>query len=89
LIAIGDIAMNAGDAFSHIYLQDTLKILDSACKLSLQTVDPLKDEDLASYLAELRETIVETYTTLMSGVKDVQVKNYLANYAPSIITYLQ
>ena len=70
LIAIGDIAMQAGDSFSNLYLQDTLKILESACKLSLRTVDPVKDEDLNKYLVELREAIVECYTTLMSGVRD-------------------
>ena len=62
--------MQAGDAFSHAYLQDLLKVLESACKLSLTTVDPLKDEDLSTYLVQLRETIVECYTTLMSGVRD-------------------
>ena len=62
--------MQAGDSFSNLYLQDTLKILESACKLSLRTVDPFKEEDLNKYLVELREAIVECYTTLMSGVRD-------------------
>jgi hypothetical protein len=40
LVALGDLAMNAGEAFSHHYLLDTLKILESAAKLSLQIVHP-------------------------------------------------
>jgi hypothetical protein len=35
IIAIGDIAMNAGLEFSRNYLNDVLKILDSACKSSI------------------------------------------------------
>lgn len=35
LIALGDIGMMAGDEFSKLYLQDLLKILESAQKLSL------------------------------------------------------
>jgi hypothetical protein len=48
LIAVGDMAMHAGDAFNHLYLHEVLRILESACKLSLQIVD--RDEDLSEYL---------------------------------------
>lgn len=36
--ALGDLAMNCGDAYVNAYLDDVLKILESAAKLSLQYV---------------------------------------------------
>jgi hypothetical protein len=35
IIALGDIAMNAGQEFTRVYLNDVLKVLDSACKSSI------------------------------------------------------
>jgi hypothetical protein len=32
IVALGDLAMNAAEAFSQQYLNDVLKILDSAAK---------------------------------------------------------
>ena len=81
--------MNAGEAFSHHYLLDTLKILESAAKLSLQVVYPEQDEDLANYLVQLRETIVESYTTIVHGVNDKETRAFLVKYSPNIIAYLQ
>lgn len=38
IVALGDMAMNAGEAFVNSYLDEVLKILESAAKLSLQRV---------------------------------------------------
>ena len=35
IVALGDLAMNAGEPFSAAYLTDTLKILESASKQSM------------------------------------------------------
>jgi hypothetical protein len=35
IVALGDLAMNAGQVFTHDYLETTLKILESASKMSL------------------------------------------------------
>ena len=68
IVALGDMAMNAGEAFVNMYLEEVLKILESAAKLSLQRVTYDADEDLATYLNSLRETLVECYTTIVHGV---------------------
>jgi hypothetical protein len=60
--------MNAGQTFTHLYLDSTLKILESASKLSLQRVTVDEDADLAAYLNNLRDTLVEAYTTIVHGV---------------------
>jgi len=39
--------MNSGDAFATNYINDVLKIVDSAAKQSLQIVSPEEDEELA------------------------------------------
>ena len=69
IIALGDLAMNCPLAFTSNYLEDVLKILESACRLSLTTNDYLADEDMLEYLDRLRETLIDCYTTLVHGVK--------------------
>lgn len=60
--------MNCGQAFTHNYLADVLKILDSAAKQSLQAASFEDDDEMTSYLRQLRETIVECYTSIVHGV---------------------
>ncbi len=60
--------MNSGQIFVANYLASVLKILESAAKLSLQSVTPEEDPDLFAYLNKLRETLVECYTTIVHGV---------------------
>jgi len=60
--------MNCPVAFVQTYLEEVLKILESACKLSTSTT-AVKDEDLLKFLETLRETLVECYTTIVHGVK--------------------
>jgi len=35
IVALGDLAMNSGEMFAQQYLEDVLKILESASKMSL------------------------------------------------------
>lgn len=42
--------MNAGKPFTDQYVNDILKILESACKMSLQVIAYESDEDLYLYL---------------------------------------
>lgn len=61
--------MNCPAPFTSTYLDDVLKILESASKQSLQIKMFEEDEDMLNYLAELRDTLVECYTTIVHGVK--------------------
>jgi len=61
--------MNSGDVFSQQYLPDVLKILESASQQSLTIAGSADDDaDLVQYLIQLRETLVECYTTIIHGV---------------------
>lgn len=80
--------MNAGEAFCVQFLPDALKILESAAAKSLTYVKESEDADLAEYLKKLRETLVESYTTIVHGVNDNNTKIFLAQYAPNILKYL-
>ena len=68
IVALGDLAMNAGEDFTNQYLNDVLRILESAAKQSLNTVKLEDDADLYQYLNQLRETLIECYTTIVHGV---------------------
>ena len=50
MIALGDLAMNAGSSFTSAYIGDVLKIMQSASNQSLTIVNFDEDEDLAGYL---------------------------------------
>lgn len=50
IVALGDLAMHAGEAFSQQYLNDVLKILESAAKQSLAVVREEDDAELLAYL---------------------------------------
>ncbi len=88
LITIGDIAMYAGDSFTEKYLNDTLIILDSAAKQSLSKGVASNNDDSEIY-DELRNTLIECYTTVVNGVNTFNSKATLAKFAPSIIYFLQ
>ena len=68
IVALGDLAMNCGSEFASKYLQETLRMLDSASKLSLKVVSESEDEYMAEYLKELRDTLIECYTSIVHGI---------------------
>ena len=81
--------MNSGDAF-HYYVADVLKILESASQQSLvQPSQISEDPDLADYLVQLRDTLVETYTTIVHGVTQAQNKQSLVHASPNILGFLE
>jgi len=63
-------AMNSGSYFMEDYLDETMKILESACKLSTQMVLEDDDQDLYLYLDNLRTSLVECYVTIVQGIED-------------------
>lgn len=88
IVALGDLAMSAGEAFCVQFLPEVLKILENASKKSLMNVKKSDDEDLYNYLVNLRDTLVVCYTTIVHGVNDHTTKQFLAQFTPNIISYL-
>ena len=89
IVALGDLAMNSGEAF-NFYLADVLKILESASQQSLILPSQVgDDQDLADYLVQLRDILVETYTTIVHGVTQAHTKQSLVQAAPSILGFLE
>ena len=50
IVALGDLAMNSGETFSHQYLSDVLKILESASAQCLTVSNSDDDAELTQYL---------------------------------------
>lgn len=65
-----------------------LKILESASAQCLTVANADEDPELALYLVQLRETLVECYTTIVHGVTHTQTKASLVRFAPSILQFL-
>jgi len=88
IIALGDLAMNCPIAFTQNFQIDVLKILDSACKQSLSVSAFSDDEDMLKYLSQLRETLVDCYTSLIHGITMSNLLEPLKQIAPSLILFL-
>ena len=71
-----------------MYLIETLKILTSACILSVSVNEFQNDEDTLQYLSELRDHLVECYTTLTQGVKDSNSQQLYLEYMPGLFQFL-
>ena len=89
IIALGDLSMNSGEIFSQQYLPEVLKLLESAAQQSLTIANIVDDDvELAGYLVQLRETLVECYTSIVHGVTEAPTKQTLIKYAPNILAFL-
>jgi len=88
MVALGDLAMNAGSAFTSTYIGDVLKIMQSASNQSLTIVNFDEDEDLATYLTQLRETLIDCYTSIVHGIRNDATKDLFIQYCPSIFSFL-
>ena len=63
-------ALNSQGKFSAEFLEKTLKLLESAAKMSLQKVSEIEDQDTVDYIYSLRAALVECYTTIVNGLGD-------------------
>ena len=63
-------------------------MLESAAKQSAIPTSKEENADIATYMDQLREALVECYTTIVHGVSQSANKSVLVKYAPSIILYL-
>ena len=67
ITAIGDLALAIGPAFVP-YLQGTMDILSQAGS----TTAPAADIAMLDFVWQMREAIVDTFTSILSGIKDQQ-----------------
>ena len=80
--------MNCGTTFTNAYIADVLKILESASKQSLTVVTYDEDEEMAQYLQQLRETLVECYTSLVHGIQASNMTQPLIQFTPSLFAFM-
>jgi len=84
LSCFGDIALAIGPAFEP-FLETTMNVLRQAGGIS---PNPL-DYDLADYVAQLREGILEAYTGIVAGFKNTEKAGLLLPYVPSVLELVQ
>ena len=69
-ITLADVAFYAAPSFCQFYLEDSLKIMQTACDISVNIAAFAQDEDTLIYLEELRVALVDAYSPITQGVID-------------------
>ncbi len=62
--------------------------MQSASNQSLMVANEDDDEDLAAYLSQLRDTIVDCYTSIVHGIRTNESKAQFVHQSPNIFNYL-
>lgn len=69
--ALGSLSLNSGDEFNVKYLPDTMNLLNGAAQMCTLSLEQFQDDpDSLDFLRELRDEILEQYTTIIIGVED-------------------
>lgn len=93
LQALGDLSLNSGDQFNQRYLNDTLVILNAAASMSTQIEQiPSDDQETFTFLADLRESLLEQYGTILIAISDsadAQQKSLFQQYLACICDFLE
>jgi importin subunit beta-1 len=84
LSCFGDIAMALGNAFEP-YLQMSMMMLMQAS----QTPMPEDDDELAEFVNQLRESVLEAFTSIIQGFKDGGGVDLIVVYISPIMQFLQ
>lgn len=84
LACFGDIAMALGNAFEP-YLQMSMMMLMQAS----QTAMPEDDDELIEFVNQLRESVLEAYTSIVQGFKDGGRIDLMTVYVAPIMQFLQ
>lgn len=87
--SLGDLAIHAGVSFCQLYLTDTLRLLDSAMKLSTSIQGFENDPDTLAFLDKLRMALIEVYTTITQGVKDSKMQQAFSEAMPGLFDFIQ
>ena len=83
--AFPDIAMAIESGFIR-YLDPVMMILQQAAEIE---IDDETDEDLVEYIQTLRETILESYTGILQGLKSEGAHESMLPYLDRIIIFIQ
>lgn len=84
--ALGDVALGLEGAFAS-YLTPTMQVLILASQVSVQDAE---DYDELDFVAALRESLLDAYTSLVLALRaDPQAANALAPYMPQIIDFVR
>ncbi|EEA05296.1 importin-beta N-terminal domain-containing protein [Cryptosporidium muris RN66] len=86
IISLGDLAMNLGHSFVP-YIGTTLQLFQQAA-LTQYNDGPINSEDWIEYLGELREAVLQGYTSIVYGMKDAQKLELIGSYVPNMIQFV-
>jgi importin subunit beta-1 len=84
LSCFGEIAMALNGNFEP-YLQHSLMLLMQASSMDA----PQDDDEMIDYINQLRETVLDAYTGIITGMDEGGKLNLLVTYVPAILTFLQ
>jgi importin subunit beta-1 len=84
LICFGEIAMALNGAFEP-YLQHSLMLLMQASAMDA----PHDDDEMIDYINVLRESVLDAYTGIFTGMDEGGKLNLLLSYIPAILSFLQ
>jgi importin subunit beta-1 len=84
LSCFGEIAIALNGAFEP-YLQHSLMLLMQASAMDA----PQDDDEMIDYINQLRETVLDAYTGILTGMDDGGKLNLLVTYIPAILSFLQ
>eukprot|EP00831_Metopus_contortus_P012421 TRINITY_DN14_c0_g1_i5.p1 TRINITY_DN14_c0_g1~~TRINITY_DN14_c0_g1_i5.p1 ORF type:complete len:193 (+),score=35.28 TRINITY_DN14_c0_g1_i5:104-682(+) len=87
ITVLSDLALTTNRLFFP-YLKDVLEMLKAASLLSLQPITD-DDPDMPAYIQNLKESIVESYTGIVFGVKESQDTSIFDPYVPDLFQFIQ
>lgn len=87
LSVFGDIALAIGDQF-EAYVTHVVPMLQGAAGLTVELARDA-DEDLAIYVNDLRQSILEAWGGLLNGMSKPKADQCLRQYAPPLIEFVE
>jgi importin subunit beta-1 len=84
LSCFGEIAMALNEHFEP-YVQACLMLLMQASGMEA----PQDDDDMIDYINELRGSVLEAYTGIVTGLNDGNRLDLLSSYLPALVQFLQ
>lgn len=90
LCSLGDLCIYAGVPYCKLYLVDTMLILESAAKITLQNQQYKNDPEMLEYFVELRQIIIECYSSLFSACGEANIhQDVMVQYSPALLSFLE
>lgn len=83
--ALGSLSLNSGDYFNLTYLNDTMVIINMAAEMATSRISDFADDlDTLEFLKELRDEILEQYSTILITVEDSENAILKQNFSRNI-----